>query len=42
MALYKGQLGLAEAFAAPLVSDRADGLWPTVVVDERGTALGLV
>ena len=25
MALYKGQLGLAEAFAAPLPSDRADG-----------------
>src|SRR5690606_9164397 len=42
MALYKGQLGLAEAFTAPLRSDRADGLWPTVVVDERGTALGLV
>ena len=42
MALYKSQLGLAEAFAAPLVSDRADGLWPTVVVDERGTALGMV
>lgn len=42
MALYKGQLGLAEGFAAPLVSDRADGLWPTVVVDERGTALGMV
>jgi phosphoribosyl-AMP cyclohydrolase / phosphoribosyl-ATP pyrophosphohydrolase len=42
MALYKGQLGLAEAFAAPLASDRADGLWPTVVVDERGAALGLV
>jgi phosphoribosyl-ATP pyrophosphohydrolase len=42
MALYKGQLGLAEAFAAPLVSDRPDGLWPTVVVDERGTTLGMV
>jgi phosphoribosyl-AMP cyclohydrolase / phosphoribosyl-ATP pyrophosphohydrolase len=42
MALYKGQLGLAEAFAAPLVSDRADGLWPTMVVDERGAALGMV
>jgi phosphoribosyl-ATP pyrophosphohydrolase/phosphoribosyl-AMP cyclohydrolase len=41
MALYKGELGLAEAFAAPLTGDRADGLWPTVVVDERGTALGL-
>jgi phosphoribosyl-ATP pyrophosphohydrolase len=42
MAIYTGRLGLAEAFAAPLVSDRADGLWPTVVCDEHGTALGLV
>lgn len=41
MALYTGRLGLAEAFAAPLVSDRADGLWPTVVADELGAALGL-
>ena len=41
MALYTGKLGLAEAFAAPLGSDRPDGLWPTVVVDERGVALGL-
>jgi len=41
MALYTGKLGLAEAFTAPLSSDRADGLWSTVVVDERGTALGL-
>ncbi len=41
MAIYKGALDLADAFAAPLVSDRADGLWPTVVVDERGMALGL-
>lgn len=41
MALYRGVLGLAEAFAAPLRSDREDGLWPTVVADERGTALGL-
>lgn len=41
MALYSGRLKLSEAFAAPLVSDRADGLWATVVVDERGTALGL-
>jgi phosphoribosyl-ATP pyrophosphohydrolase len=32
---------LADAFAAPLVSDRADGLWPTVVVDEDDVALGL-
>ena len=42
MALYTGRLGLAEAFAAPLVSDRPDGLWPTVVCDEGGRALGLV
>ncbi len=41
MALYTHQLSLSEAFAAPLVSDRDDGLWPTVVEDERGTALGL-
>src|ERR671910_2505805 len=41
MALYAGRLELAEAFAAPLKSDRPDGLWPTVVVDERGIALGL-
>jgi phosphoribosyl-ATP pyrophosphohydrolase/phosphoribosyl-AMP cyclohydrolase len=41
MALYTGALGLAEAFAAPLTSDRTDGLWPTVVVDEHETALGL-
>ena len=41
MALYTGRLKLGDAFAAPLVSDRADGLWATVVVDERGVALGL-
>jgi phosphoribosyl-ATP pyrophosphohydrolase len=41
MALYTGKLGLAEAFAAPLTSDRPDGLWPTVVTDEQGAALGL-
>lgn len=41
MALYRGRLDLAEAIAAPLVSDRADGLWPTVVVDDQGKALGL-
>ncbi|HSA80430.1 MAG TPA: phosphoribosyl-ATP diphosphatase [Geminicoccaceae bacterium] len=41
MALYTDKLPLAEAFAAPLKSDRSDGLWPTVVVDERGIALGL-
>ena len=41
MALYTGRLALADAFAAPLTSDRADGLWATVVADERGQALGL-
>lgn len=41
MALYRGDLGLAEGFAAPFVSDRPDGLWPTVVVDEHERALGL-
>jgi phosphoribosyl-ATP pyrophosphohydrolase len=41
MALYTGRLGLAEAVAATMRSDRPDGLWPTVVVDETGTALGL-
>lgn len=40
MALYTGQLGLAEAFTAPLSSDRPDGLWSTVVADEQGVALG--
>jgi len=41
MALYSGHLSLADAIAAPLVSDRQDGLWPTVVTDEHGIALGL-
>ena len=41
MALYTGRLPLADAWAAPLVSDRPDGLWPTVVTDDRGIALGL-
>ena len=41
MALYRGTVGLAEAFTAPLRSDRPDGLWPTVVTDDRGDALGL-
>lgn len=41
MALYKGVLNLADALVAPLTSDRPDGLWPTVVVDELGVALGL-
>ena len=42
MALYSGRMDLGEALAAPLVSDRPDGLFPTVVCDERGVALGLV
>ena len=41
MALYSGALHLADAIAAPLVSDRPDNLWPTVVCDEHGRALGL-
>lgn len=41
MALYTGRLDLADAIAAPFRSDRPDGLWPTVVADELGTALGL-
>ncbi|WGF89944.1 phosphoribosyl-ATP diphosphatase [Marinivivus vitaminiproducens] len=41
MALYTDRLPLAEAFAAPLRTDRADGLYATVVADERGQALGL-
>jgi phosphoribosyl-AMP cyclohydrolase / phosphoribosyl-ATP pyrophosphohydrolase len=41
-AVALGKLTLAEAFAACLSSDRPDGLWPTVVCDEGGRALGLV
>ncbi len=41
MALYTGRMDLGDAIAAPLVSDRPDGLFPTVVCDEHGTALGL-
>jgi phosphoribosyl-ATP pyrophosphohydrolase/phosphoribosyl-AMP cyclohydrolase len=41
MGLYTGRFDLAGAIAAPLVSDRPDGLWPTLVCDERGVALGL-
>ncbi|MBO6740828.1 MAG: phosphoribosyl-ATP diphosphatase [Phycisphaerales bacterium] len=42
MALYSGAIDLADGFCAPLISDRADGLWPTVVCDERDATLGLV
>lgn len=41
MALYTNRMLLADAIAAPLTSDRPDGLIPTVVADERGVALGL-
>jgi HAD superfamily hydrolase (TIGR01548 family) len=42
MALYTGAMTLGDALAAPLRSDRPDGLVPTVVADEAGAALGLV
>ncbi|KAF9356266.1 trifunctional histidinol dehydrogenase [Mortierella sp. AD094] len=38
----EGKLNVGEAFMATVVSDRADGLFPTVVVDEQGISLGLV
>ncbi len=41
MAIYTGRMKLADAIVAPLTSDRSDGLWPTVVTDEHGVALGL-
>jgi phosphoribosyl-ATP pyrophosphohydrolase len=41
MALYTGRFDLGDAIAATLKSDRPDGLWPTVVVDAQGVALGL-
>ena len=42
MALYTGSMDLGDAISAPLVTDRPDGMWPTVVTDELGVALGLV
>lgn len=41
MALYKGIFDLADSLSASLTSDRPDGLYPTVVCDESGVALGL-
>lgn len=46
MALYTNQISLADAIIAPLLAKASpDGsqaqLWPTVVVDEQGVALGL-
>jgi len=40
-AIALGKLSLAGAFSASLSSDRPDGLWPTLVCDEGGRALGL-
>lgn len=40
MAIYRGLLSLGDAFAAPLCSERADGLIATVVCDESERALG--
>ncbi|KAJ7179066.1 histidinol dehydrogenase-domain-containing protein [Mycena filopes] len=36
------QINIADAFLAPVVSDRKDGLFPTVVSTETGHSLGLV
>lgn len=41
MALYTGTFTIADALIAMLRTDRPDGLFPTVVTDERGAALGL-
>ena len=41
MAIYTDKLHLADAITAPMISDRPDGLWPTVVMDEMGRTLGL-
>jgi len=42
MALYTGRLTLGEAVAAPLAEPLDGDVWPTVVCDEWGHALGLV
>jgi phosphoribosyl-ATP pyrophosphohydrolase/phosphoribosyl-AMP cyclohydrolase len=42
MALYTGRLALGEAVAAPLAKPLDGDVWPTVVCDEWGHALGLV
>jgi histidinol dehydrogenase/phosphoribosyl-ATP pyrophosphohydrolase len=42
MALYQGLIHPADGWSAALCSDRPDGLWPTIVADESGVALGLV
>lgn len=42
MALYTGRLRLGDAVTAPLTKPLAGDVWPTVVCDESGRALGLV
>ncbi len=42
LAIYSGSMLLGDGFAAPLQPSSPDGIWPTVVVDELGAALGLV
>jgi phosphoribosyl-ATP pyrophosphohydrolase len=42
MALYTGRLLLGDAVAAPLQRPLDGGVWPTLVCDEAGCALGLV
>ena len=41
MAIYSGRMKLSDAIAAPMTSDRSDGLWATLVEDVAGRALGL-
>jgi hypothetical protein len=41
MALYTGLIDLGDSVGALLRSDRPDGLFPTVVADERGAVLGM-
>lgn len=42
MSLYSGKLHLGDAFSAPIAARLGEEPWPTLVTDERGTALGLV
>ncbi len=42
MALYTNRMSLGEAVGAPLVKAIDGRLWPTVVCDEEGHAIGLV
>lgn len=41
MALYTNKLNLSDAIIAPMKFSDKDSLWPTVIVDEYGIALGL-